>query len=62
MSLRDDDIETRFTAGSVEAPRMQDADDADGTDADGGDGDAEDASDGDAADRADGTDADGTDA
>ena len=62
LSLTDDDIETRFAAGSVDGtPRSQGGDDADAADADGSDGDATDTSDGDAADAADGTDADGTD-
>jgi hypothetical protein len=62
LSLRDEDIETRFTTGPVEAPRLQGADDADAADRDGDDaGDDADAGDaGDAADQAD--DADGTDA
>lgn len=62
MRLRDEDIETRHHAGSVDtAPRLGDADDTDATDADGTDGDATDATDGDAADTADGADADETD-
>lgn len=63
LTLTDDEMETRFAAGSVDAtPRAQGGDDADAADADGSDGDASDAADGDAADSSDTTDADGTDA
>lgn len=60
LTLQDEEIETRFRAGSVSV--AQAADDADGADADGSDGDASDASDGDASDATDRGDADGSDA